>query len=112
LNQLLIQNLTTELKRGTQIMVVLHALRSEQYGYSLLQDLETMGVLMEAGTLYPLLRRLETQGLLESTWDTTETRPRKFYRLSPIGLDVLKQLKEVWKQIVMQMQSIVVEERL
>lgn len=106
----LIQNLTIELKRGTQIIVVLQALKKDQYGYSLLQDLEQSGVQMEAGTLYPLLRRLESQGLLESTWDTTESRPRKYYKLNQEGKKVLEEMIRVWYQIVMDMDTIIKEE--
>src|SRR5690606_39470191 len=72
----IMNNLITELKRGTQIIFVLNALKESQYGYSLLAQLESQNVSIEAGTLYPLLRRLEEQGLLDSTWDTTESRPR------------------------------------
>lgn len=106
----LLHNLTIELKRGTQILIVLQALRKNQYGYSLLQDLENMGAPMEAGSLYPLLRRLESQGLLESEWDTTEARPRKFYRLSLLGGDMLTELIRVWYQIVNDMEVIMKEE--
>ena len=109
MDQQLIQNLTVELKRGTQIIVVLQALKNDQYGYSLLQDLDKSGVEMEAGTLYPLLRRLESQGLLESTWDTTESRPRKYYKLNEKGITVLDELIRVWYQIVTDMDAVIKE---
>ncbi|MFA6801172.1 MAG: PadR family transcriptional regulator [Acholeplasmataceae bacterium] len=92
----IVDSLIIELRRGTQIMIVLNALKKEAYGYQLLQTLNDLGVNIEAGTLYPLLRRLENQGLLESTWDTSESRPRKFYQLSDLGFEVLDQLKEAW----------------
>jgi DNA-binding PadR family transcriptional regulator len=111
MNQQIIQNMTVELKRGTQIIVVLQALKKDQYGYSLLQDLEKSGVQMEAGTLYPLLRRLESQGLLESTWDTTETRPRKYYKLNRVGQDVLREMIQIWHQIVNDMDTILTEDK-
>lgn len=111
MDQQIIQNMTVELKRGTQIIVVLQALKKDQYGYSLLQDLEKSGVQMEAGTLYPLLRRLESQGLLESTWDTTETRPRKYYKLNKNGQDVLKEMIQIWYQIVNDMDTILMEDK-
>lgn len=107
----ILQNMTVELKRGTQIIVVLQALKKDQYGYSLLQDLEKSGVQMEAGTLYPLLRRLESQGLLESTWDTTETRPRKYYKLNKDGQNVLDEMIQVWYQIVNDMGNILKEDK-
>ncbi len=110
MDQNLIQNLTIELKRGTQIILVLQTLKKDQYGYSLLQDLDKRGVQMEAGTLYPLLRRLESQGLLESTWDTTETRPRKYYRLNHEGQKVLEAMKQVWQEIVSDMNAMLEEE--
>jgi DNA-binding PadR family transcriptional regulator len=89
-----------ELKRGTQIMIVLSALKEMQYGYSLLQVLNEKNVSIEAGTLYPLLRRLDQQGLLDSIWDTTESRPRKYYKLSENGVDILKALKKAWEEMV------------
>lgn len=105
------EGLILELRRGTQILLVLNTLKDEQYGYSLLQDLEEKGIAMEAGTLYPLLRRLESQGLLESTWDTTESRPRKYYVLSPVGVKTLSFLKDEWKKIVKDMSHLVKEEK-
>jgi len=104
-------NMIVELRRGTQIISVLSQLEKNQYGYSLLQNLDSKGVKMEAGTLYPLLRRLESQGLLSSEWDTSESRPRKYYVLSPEGSQVLKQLKEEWKEIVSEMNSLIVEDK-
>lgn len=102
----LLNNLIIELKRGTQIIAVLSSLKSAQYGYSLLQVLEAQGVQIEAGTLYPLLRRLEAQGLLASKWDTNESRPRKFYKLSKEGLIILNQLVVAWKDLQAHMQQI------
>ncbi|AUD65254.1 PadR family transcriptional regulator [Tenericutes bacterium MZ-XQ] len=96
----LLDNMIQELKRGTQIMIVLSALKEMQYGYSLLQVLNEKNVSIEAGTLYPLLRRLDQQGLLDSIWDTTESRPRKYYKLSENGVDILKALKKAWEEMV------------
>ena len=98
MDQILI-NLISELRRGTQIMFVLNSLKKQQYGYSLLSDLESKGIIIEAGTLYPLLRRLDEQGLLTSNWDTSESRPRKYYILSDHGITVLNELKKEWKKI-------------
>src|SRR3989339_807193 len=106
-----LNNMLVELKRGTQVLAVLSQLKQNQYGYSLLQALEEKGVSIEAGTLYPLLRRLESQGLLSSEWDTTESRPRKYYVLSQEGKQILKQLKEEWKEIVREMNSLIVEDK-
>ena len=96
----LLENMIQELKRGTQIMIVLSALKDMQYGYSLLQVLNEKNVNIEAGTLYPLLRRLDQQGLLDSIWDTTESRPRKYYKLSENGAVILKALKKAWEDMV------------
>ncbi len=102
----LVENLKSELRRGTQILAVLNQLKSEQYGYSLLQSLVDQGINIEAGTLYPLLRRLESQGLLNSQWDTSETRPRKYYALSEAGDAIYKQLRREWKTIVREISSL------
>jgi DNA-binding PadR family transcriptional regulator len=74
-----------ELRRGTVVVASLLALREPGYGYALLEHLARAGIEVEANTLYPLLRRLEGQGLLASQWNTDESRPRKFYRTSPQG---------------------------
>ncbi len=99
----LLATILVELKRGTITLVVLSQLTSPQYGYSLLQLLEEKHAGIEAGTLYPLLRRLEKQGLLVSEWDTTETRPRKYYQMSLMGKRIYHQLKLEWKNVVNQM---------
>ncbi|MBU0996965.1 MAG: PadR family transcriptional regulator [Firmicutes bacterium] len=106
MNEALVQNLKSELRRGTQILAVLSQLDKMQYGYSLLQDLNDLNVNIEAGTLYPLLRRLDTQNLLESVWDTSESRPRKYYKLSEEGKEVYSILKEEWLQIVKEMEEL------
>ena len=98
--QNLLENMIQELKRGTQIMIVLSALKEMQYGYSLLQILNEKNVNIEAGTLYPLLRRLDQQELLDSIWDTTESRPRKYYKLSKQGAEILNALKKAWEDMV------------
>ncbi|MER7168280.1 PadR family transcriptional regulator [Micromonospora sp. NPDC000207] len=81
-----------ELRRGTVVVASLIALRRPDYGYALLQRLATHGFAVDANTLYPLLRRLEEQGLLTSEWNTEESRPRKFYRTSEEGETVLRRL--------------------
>ncbi len=92
----LIRSLLTELRRGNLTLAVLSQLRTPQYGYSLVQLLEELGVTIEQNTLYPLLRRLEKQKLVTSSWDTTDTRPRKYYELSEYGVEVFHQLKAEW----------------
>jgi len=102
----LLETMKGELRRGTQILAVLSQLASNQYGYSLLQRLEEKGVSIEAGTLYPLLRRLESQGLLKSEWDTTESRPRKYYLLSDAGTERYEQLQVEWNMIVRELDGL------
>ncbi|MGD9909411.1 MAG: PadR family transcriptional regulator [Candidatus Izemoplasmatales bacterium] len=106
MDKAILDNLKSELRRGTQILSVLSLLDKNQYGYSLLQDLENKNVQIEAGTLYPLLRRLETQGILKSEWDTSESRPRKYYVLSSEGKEVYLELKDEWFRIVSEMNGI------
>ncbi|MBM0202802.1 PadR family transcriptional regulator [Micromonospora sp. NPDC051227] len=81
-----------ELRRGTVVVASLVALRRPDYGYALLQRLSDHGFPVDANTLYPLLRRLEDQGLLTSEWNTDESRPRKFYRTSDEGESMLNRL--------------------
>ena len=88
-----------ELRRGTVVLACLLALRERGYGYGLLDALAESGVPVEANTLYPLLRRLEGQGLLISEWDTTEARPRKFYRTSVEGLAMARELQTEWEAL-------------
>lgn len=92
----LLNTLTTELRRGALTLAVLSQLRTPQYGYSLVQLLEGSGILIEQGTLYPLLRRLEKQELVKSSWDTSENRPRKYYVLTEYGVEIFLQLKTEW----------------
>ncbi|NMD69649.1 PadR family transcriptional regulator [Bacillus sp. DNRA2] len=92
----LLDSLITELRRGTLTLAVLSQLRTPQYGYSLVQLLEDSGVSMEQSTLYPLLRRLEKQELVTSSWDTSESRPRKYYVLSDYGVEIFLKLKAEW----------------
>lgn len=75
-----------ELRRGTIVLASLQLLREPGYGYGLLEQLASAGFPTDANTLYPLLRRLEKQGFLDSEWNTEEARPRKFYRTSAAGL--------------------------
>jgi len=106
----LINSLMVELKRGTLVLLVLSQLHQPEYGYSLIQKLEEKNAPIEAGTLYPLLRRLEKQQLLKSEWDTTESRPRKFYMLSEQGKEVYVKLKSEWQTLSQQLAAILMEE--
>ena len=85
-----------ELRRGTVVVAALSTLRTPGYGYALLETLADAGFGVDANTLYPLLRRLEKQGLLVSEWNTDESRPRKFYRTTELGAEVLAALRADW----------------
>ena len=106
-NAELFENLRLELRRGSLILAVLACLRSEQYGYTLRKALSDRGMEIEEGTLYPLLRRLETQGLLLSEWREEEKRNKRFYRLSPLGTEILEKLLAEWKAIDSSLDQIV-----
>lgn len=88
-----------ELRRGTVVLACLTTLSRPRYGYALLETLAQAGFGVDGNTLYPLLRRLEKQGLLTSEWNTDEARPRKFYRVSPQGSEVLDQLMTEWRSL-------------
>ena len=88
----ILDNLRLELRRGCLTVAVLAELRTEQYGYTLRKALADHGLDIDEGTLYPLLRRLESQGLLVSEWREHEKRTKRFYRLSPQGARTLQQL--------------------
>lgn len=95
----ILENLVQELKRGTLVLGVLLSTGGPVYGYTLVGELQSRGMDIEQNTLYPLLRRLEKQGLLSSSWATAESRPRKYYQLSPLGREVRKRLGEEWKAV-------------
>jgi PadR family transcriptional regulator PadR len=95
----LFESLKLELRRGSLVLAVLARLREERYGYTLRQALAADGLEMEESTLYPLLRRLEGQGLLNSEWREEEKRKKRFYRLSPAGEAMLAALREEWRGI-------------
>jgi DNA-binding PadR family transcriptional regulator len=101
------ENVTLELRRGVIVLAVLSQLSGEQYGYSLLKSLSDLGLEVDQGTLYPLLRRLESQGLLESVWKLEEARPRRYYVISAEGKKALPRLKEEWKSIVAVMKKMI-----
>ena len=106
-NHELFENLRLELRRGSLVLAVLAALRKEQYGYTLRKTLAEQGMAIDEGTLYPLLRRLESQGLLASEWREEEKRNKRFYRLSNEGKALLKQLLTEWQSINASLNGIV-----
>jgi len=93
------ENLRLELRRGCLTLAVLTQLRTERYGYTLRKALTDDGLEIDEGTLYPLLRRLETQGLLVSQWREEDKRNKRFYKLSPTGEEILDQLLGEWQRI-------------
>lgn len=95
----LFENLRLELRRGCLVVAVLAALRTEKYGYTLRKELAEHGLEMDEGTLYPLLRRLETQGLLDSEWREEDKRKKRFYRLSAAGTEILARLLSEWRSL-------------
>ncbi len=99
------ENVILELRRGVIALAVLNQLSEEQYGYSLIKRLSEKGLEIDQGTLYPLLRRLESQGLLQSNWRVETDRPRRYYVLSDEGRTLLPRLKEEWTGIVSMMEK-------
>jgi PadR family transcriptional regulator, regulatory protein PadR len=99
LNAEVFENLRLELRRGCLTLAVLTQLHTERYGYTLRKALADDGLEIDEGTLYPLLRRLESQGLLVSQWREEEKRNKRFYRLSPDGEKTLEQLMAEWQSI-------------
>lgn len=93
------ENLRLELRRGCLVLAVLATLGKEQYGYTLRKILTEHGIAIDEGTLYPLLRRLESQGLLKSQWREEDKRNKRFYQLSTEGKLMLKQLLGEWQGI-------------
>jgi PadR family transcriptional regulator PadR len=92
-------NLVSELRGGTFVLAVLSRLEQEQYGYALSQLLAEKGMDVDQGTLYPLLRRLEKQGLLESRWSVEGSQPRRYYKLSREGREALRALSGEWRSL-------------
>ena len=102
--------LEQELRRGVIVLAALSQLRSAQYGYSLRQALAEQGMVVEEGTLYPLLRRLEGQGLLASEWRIEDGPPRRYYTLSPEGRKLLTDLTQSWRSLVDTVETLIGEE--
>lgn len=93
------ENLRIELRSGCLVLAALSQLHTEHYGSTLRRVLEEAGLNVEESTLYPLLRRLESQGLLTSEWREEDSRRKRFYRLSALGRRMLKALLEEWDGI-------------
>lgn len=105
-NDEILQNMLLELRRGVLSLAVLSQLSKEQYGYSLLKALSEQGLEIDQSTLYPLLRRLESQGLLQSDWRIAdEARPRRYYVISAQGRETLAKLKREWFAMAETMQK-------
>lgn len=98
-----------EVRRGIVMLCVLAKLHKPTYGYNLIGELADTGIAIEANTLYPLLRRLEGQGLLESIWNTEGAKPRKYYHATALGNEVLAALKTHWQNTVSNMNHLLEE---
>jgi PadR family transcriptional regulator PadR len=98
--------LTQELRRGVLVLAVLSQLTQSKYGYALMGDLSERGLEIDQGTLYPLLRRLESQGLLQSEWSVEGARPRRYYEINSEGARLLDLLKKEWRALTTMMESL------
>jgi DNA-binding PadR family transcriptional regulator len=94
-----VENLSQELRRGVLPLAVLSMLGENKYGYALINDLEACGIKIDQGTLYPMLRRLEEKGLLQSSWILEGTRPRRYYQISEDGQEVLEMLSAEFRNM-------------
>jgi PadR family transcriptional regulator PadR len=110
-NEQVLDNLILELRRGVIVLAVLSQLQVEQYGYSVMRLLSEKGLGVDQGTLYPLLRRMETQGLLQSSWRVEADRPRRYYVISPQGKAILPKVKDEWRKIAGTLEGILGNER-
>ena len=106
----LFEKLRLELRRGSLVLAVLGALKVERYGYTLRKVLAEAGLEIEESALYPMLRRLESQGLLTSEWREEDKRNKRFYRLSAEGKTILKQLLADWQGIDASLKEILKEQ--
>lgn len=102
--------LLMELRRGTIVLCVLSQLKQPRYGYDLVKILSGHHMPVEANTLYPLLRRLEGQGLLQSSWETGGAKPRKYYKRTPMGDEVLAALTRHWQRTADSVQKLLEED--
>jgi DNA-binding PadR family transcriptional regulator len=102
-----VENLILEMRRGVIVLAVLSQCNQEQYGYSLMKSLSEKGLEIDQGTLYPLLRRLETQGLLSSNWRLEDARPRRYYVISTLGQKTFPKLINEWQGMVQMMDRMI-----
>ena len=107
----IVDKLRLELRRGALPLAVLAQLREEHYGYSLRKELNAQGLEIDEGTLYPLVRRLEKQGLLSSEWRSDDARKKRYYRLSKLGREVLVSLLLEWRSLNESIDRIVQEKK-
>jgi PadR family transcriptional regulator PadR len=101
-----VEAINLELRRGVLTLAVLSQLRHEHYGYSLIKQLNEQGLEIDQGTLYPLLRRLEENGLLDSEWRVEGSRPRRYYWINQDGQVVLKTLQKDWENLISVMSGV------
>lgn len=102
----LLESLQLELRRGTLILSVLSQMKEPKYGYALVQSLLEKGITIDPNTLYPLLRRLESQGLLESEWETGGSKPRKYYKRTDYGARIYSELLDEWNRMTQAMEKL------
>lgn len=93
----IVSGLILELRRGTLIIMVLSQTKEPIYGYNLVKKLQDAGIMIEANTLYPLLRRLGSQGVLKSEWEMSEAKPRKYYQMTEEGKEVFEKAVSHWR---------------
>ena len=103
------EKFTQELRRGALVLAVLSQLKEARYGYALIDQLSKQGLDIEQGTLYPLLRRMEEQGLLQSEWNVEGSHPRRYYVISPMGRELLLALIDDWQQLNVVMEGLLIE---
>ena len=103
------EKFTQELRRGALVLAVLSQLKEARYGYALIDQLAKQGLDIEQGTLYPLLRRMEEQGLLQSEWNVEGSHPRRYYVISPMGRELLLALIDDWQQLNVVMEGLLSE---
>ena len=103
------EKFTQEIRRGALVLAVLSQLKEARYGYALIDQLAKQGLDIEQGTLYPLLRRLEEQGLLQSEWNVEGSHPRRYYVISPMGRELLKVLIDDWHNLNLVMEVLLNE---
>lgn len=100
-------NQSLELRRGTLVLAILSQLGEPRYGYALLQTLEELSFVMDAGTLYPLLRRLDKQGIIKGEWETVDNRPRKYYQLTAQGRKLYDRLLIEWAELSNKLNTVI-----